>query len=112
MKKVLHIIQSNPIFTIVIPFLLNKYILISLGFIIWMLFIDTNSWLIHRELDHEIRELQNNKIYYLKEIKKDQETIKKLKDSNELEKFAREEYFMKKDNEEIYIIEHQDSIQK
>jgi len=74
-----------------------------------MLFLDTNSWLIHKELDQEINELKENKDYYIKEIIKDQKDIKVLKDSNELEKFAREEYFMKKDNEEVYIIEYEDS---
>jgi len=78
--------------------------------VIWILFVDTNSWLIHRELDQEIKELKGNKEYYEKEIVKDQKNIKILKDSSELEKFAREKYFMKRDNEEIYIIEYEDSI--
>ncbi len=86
--------------------------MIILVFVIWMLFIDTNSWFIHRELDQEIEELKDNKDYYKKEIIKDQEAIKILKDSTELEKFAREQYFMKKDNEEIFIIEYEDSILK
>lgn len=77
-----------------------------------MLFLDTNSWLIHKELDQEINELKNNKEYYIKEIIKDQDNIKILKDSTELEKFAREEYFMKRDGEEIYIIEYEDSVPK
>lgn len=77
-----------------------------------MLFLDTNSWLIHKELDQEINELDNNKEYYIKEIIKDQKDIKTLKDSTELEKFAREEYFMKRDGEEIYIIEYEDSVPK
>lgn len=77
-----------------------------------MLFLDTNSWLIHRELDQEINELEDNKEFYSKEITKDQKNIKILKDSTELEKFAREEYFMKRDNEEIYIIEYADSTSK
>lgn len=97
-----------PVFAI----FLNKYVLIVLLFVIWMLFFDTNSWFIHRELDQEIKELNNNKEYYIKEIIKDQKDIKVLKDSNELEKFAREEYFMKRDNEEIYIIEYKDSVPK
>ncbi|GAA4106315.1 hypothetical protein GCM10022393_00680 [Aquimarina addita] len=77
-----------------------------------MLFLDANSWFTHRELDQEIKELKDNKEYYKKEIIKDQKDIKTLKDSNELEKFAREEYFMKRDDEEIYIIEYEDSILK
>ncbi len=75
-----------------------------------MLFIDSNSWLTHYELDQEIRELEENKEYYRKEIIKDQKAIENLKDTVGLKKFAREEYFMKKENEEIYIIEYEDSI--
>ena len=105
-------LKNTPALIPIFAIFLNKYVLIILVFVVWMLFLDTNSWLIHRELDQEIKELKNNKEYYQKEIVKDQRNIKTLKDSNELEKFAREEYFMKRDNEEIYIIEYQDSIPK
>lgn len=77
-----------------------------------MLFFDGNSYLIHRELNQEKDKLVGNKEYFLKEISKDKSQINKLKDSTELERFAREEYFMKQANEEIYIIEYEDSITK
>jgi len=77
-----------------------------------MLFFDTNSLLVHKELNDEIKELDNNKVYFQQEIEGDKEFLEKLKDSSELEKFARETYFLKKENEEIFIIEHEDSIQK
>lgn len=112
LRQYIQKLKSRPELIPVFTIFLNKYILIIVIFIIWMLFFDTNSWLIHRELNQEINELQNNKKYYIKEILKDQKNIKSLKDSNELEKFAREEYFMKRDDEEIYIIEYQDSILK
>ena len=75
-----------------------------------MLFFDTNSYLIHHELNNDIKKLEKNKEEYLEEIMNDKLFIEKMKDSNEIEKFAREEYFLKKENEEIFIIEHQDSI--
>lgn len=84
--------------------------LIGLLFLIWMLFLDSNSWLIHRELNNELQQLEDNKEYYRKEIAKDEALINTLEDSIGLEKFAREKYFMKKENEDIYIIEHQNSI--
>ncbi|MBT8295449.1 MAG: septum formation initiator family protein [Gramella sp.] len=84
----------------------NKYALISLVFAGWMVFLDTNSWFIHHELDQEIDELQDNKNYYQKEIAKDKAVIEKLQDSVELEKFARQKYYMKRPNEDIYIIEY------
>ncbi|MGO2102997.1 MAG: FtsB family cell division protein [Psychroflexus halocasei] len=88
----------------------NTYVLLGLIFLIWMLFLDTNSWLTHRELNAEIEELKNNKAYYLKETQKDKKTLGTLNDSIEIERFARETYFMKRKNEEVYIIEYEDSL--
>lgn len=90
----------------------NKYVLILLVFAVWMLFFDSNSFLVHKELNDEIKELENNKEYFQKEISEDKIFLENLKDSSKLEKFARETYFLKKENEEIFIIEHEDSIQK
>lgn len=84
----------------------NKYLLVLSGFTVWMLFLDSNSWLIHRELNAEISELEKNKKYYLDQINTDKEIMEQLNDSLELESFARQEYFMKRENEEIYIIEY------
>jgi cell division protein DivIC len=86
-------------------FFLNKYSLILLFFIIWLLFLDNYSYLEHRELNKQINELEDNKNYYQEEIKKDKNQIKKLKNPAEIEKYAREKYYMKKDSEDIYIIE-------
>ena len=93
-----------------IRFISNKYLLILILFLIWMFFFDTNSFFIHNELNHDVNALEDNKEFYKEEIKRDKVFIEKMKDSNEVEKFAREEYFLKKENEEIFIIEHQDSI--
>lgn len=76
-----------------------------------MVFIDANSWFsTHRELNNQIELLEEEKAHLLEEIRKDKAVIKKLSNINELEKFARERYFMKKENEEIYIIEFEDSL--
>ncbi len=88
----------------------NKYFLILVVFAAWMFYFDTNSFFVHQELSNEIKELENNKEYFQKEITNDKEFIEKLKDENEMEKFARETYYLKKENEEIFIIEHQDSL--
>jgi len=88
----------------------NKYLIIVLLFSIWMFFFDTNSYFIHNELNKSIESLENNKEIYKDEIKDDKAFIDKMKDSNEVEKYAREKYYLKKENEDIYIIEHQDSI--
>jgi cell division protein FtsB len=87
----------------------NWFILILVIFAVWMLFFDANSWLIHHELNTEMEDLENEKQYYEKEIVKDKKAIKELSNEEGLEKFAREEYYMKRDNEEIFIIEYEDS---
>lgn len=95
-----------------VRFISNKYVLILILFATWMVFFDTNSYLIHNELEGEINALEDNADFYKNEIDHDKGFIKKMEDSNEMEKFAREKYYLKKENEDIYIIEHQDSIKK
>lgn len=94
-----------------VRFITNKYVIILTTFIVWMLFFDENSYLTHREFNKEIDKLNSEKEYYNNEINHDKELINKLKNKEELEKFAREEYNMKKDNEDIYLIEY-DTIEK
>ncbi|NNL16714.1 MAG: septum formation initiator, partial [Flavobacteriaceae bacterium] len=65
----------------------NIFIVIFVVFAVWMLFFDTNSLLTHLELNNEIDDLENEKDYYQREIKKDKKEIKKLSDSDGLEKF-------------------------
>ncbi len=79
-------------------------------FAIWMLFFDANSYLIHRELNNDMDALEDEKQYYKNEIEKDKKAIDELSTEEGIEKLAREKYYMKKENEEIYIIEYEDSI--
>ena len=88
----------------------NWFVIILIVFIGWMLFFDANSWFIHNELNSDIEDLENEKKYYKREIEKDNKAIKKLSTEEGLEKFAREKYYMKRDNEEIFIIEYEDSL--
>jgi len=91
--------------------LTNKYVLISLVFAVWILFLDANAWFTsQRELDQQISEKEENIAFYRRGIAADQEKIATLKDSAGIEKFARERYLMKKENEEVFIIQHEDSI--
>ncbi|WP_242205860.1 FtsB family cell division protein [Aestuariivivens insulae] len=88
----------------------NWFVIILIGFAVWMLFFDANSWFIHNELNNDIEALEAEKEYYKREIEEDNKAIETLKTEEGLEKFAREEYYMKRDNEEIYIIEYEDSL--
>ncbi len=88
----------------------NIYILVLTVFVVWMAFFDTNSLLIHLELKKEIKKLEKQQEFLNEEIKKDKKIMETLSDTKELEKFAREQYYLKKKNEEIYLIEYEDSL--
>ena len=83
----------------------NIYFIIILLFFVWMLFFDSNSWLIHRELDNKIIKLEKQKEFYNKEIELDKQELSKMKTDSGLEEYAREKLYMKKEDEEIFIIE-------
>lgn len=108
MKYFKHLTEKYPILKI----LGNRYAIVLVFFTIWMLFLDNTSYMEHRALNKQIEELEDNKKYYQEEIKKDEENIKQLKNPDQIEKYAREKYYMKRDSEDIYIIEFEgDSIQ-
>jgi cell division protein FtsB len=75
-----------------------------------MFFFDQNSVLIHLELNREIKKLEQQKEFLRQQIDQDKQLIETLSDPEELEKFAREKYLLKKPNEDIFIIEFRDSL--
>ena len=83
----------------------KTYVIIILFFVIWMIFFDTNSLLMHFELNQKIKKLENQKNYYKEEIRKDKASIIEIESDSGIEKYAREKLFMKKENEEIFLIE-------
>ena len=83
----------------------NIYFIIIVSFIIWMLFFDSNSYLVHRELNKNILKLEKRKDFYKEGIKEDTKELNKIKTDSGLEEYAREKLFMKKEDEEIFIIE-------
>ena len=94
-----------------IKFLKNSYVIIIIIFVVWMIFFDSNSILVHNELNNDINDLNNQKEYYKNEIARDNIELNQIKTDSGLEKYAREKLFMKRDNEEIFIIEY-DTISK
>lgn len=80
--------------------------LILIAFGVWMYFFDNNSVRIHQELNDDIDKLENSIEFYEEEIAKDKKIMEDHKDPEKLERFARETYQMKKENETIYIIEY------
>jgi len=83
----------------------NKYIFTALLFFFWLLFFDQNNLAERHKGTNEFEQLLEEKEYYLKKINEDRKRIDELKtDADNLEKFAREQYLMKKDDEDIFII--------
>lgn len=94
-------------------YLRNKYIIALILFIIWILLFDNNN-LIDRYHDLKaLNQLQSDKEYYTNRIEEDRRKLNELRtDNDNLEKFAREEYYMKKDDEDIFIIVTEDKARK
>ena len=101
--------KTNRFFKLLKPFK-NIYFLILIVFIVWMVVFDANSWLIHSDLNEDIEDLNSKIEFYNGEIEKDQKEINTLNSLDGIEKYAREHYKMKKENEVVYIIEDADSL--
>ncbi|HNV28797.1 MAG TPA: septum formation initiator family protein [Cyclobacteriaceae bacterium] len=90
------------------PALRNFYIVTGLCFFIWMLFLDSNDLISRIKMSNKIRSLENEKEFYLEKIAEVEEDRKELMTNKELlEKFAREKYLMKKETEDIFIIQEE-----
>ncbi len=90
----------------------NRYFLVSILFLVWILFLDNYSYLDHRVLNKQINTLEDNRDYYKEQITLDSIKIKKLQNPDMIEKYAREKYYMKKDSEDIYIIEFEEDLKE
>ncbi|MBN2862893.1 MAG: septum formation initiator family protein [Bacteroidales bacterium] len=83
----------------------NKYFLTLLIFFIWLIFLDSNNLIARYREMRELRKLKNDREYYLNKIENDRSKLRELKtDNHNLEKFAREQYRMKKPDEDLFIV--------
>ena len=86
-------------------FLKNKYALTSILFSFWMLFFDQHDFISQLQLQSELKQYQEDKEYYRKRITETEQDLNELlTNEDNLEKFAREKYLMKKDNEDVFVI--------
>jgi len=86
-------------------FLQNKYVFSSLIFAAWILFFDKNNVTDHIRNHRKVRELDQQKEFYKEKIKVDKLKLEYLNSGVEnLEKFAREQYFMAKPGEELFLV--------
>jgi cell division protein FtsB len=83
----------------------NKYFYTALAFVVWMFFFDSDNFREQISLSQRIKGLEKQKSFYTKEIEKNKSALNALQyDTTKLEDYARKRYFMKKDNEDIYVV--------
>ena len=92
-----------------LPLLKNKFFLAAFAFIVWITLFDQNNLIERYQLSKELNQIEKDRAYYLEKIKEDAARLKELQTNDEnLEKFAREQYFMKKENEDVFVIVRED----
>lgn len=86
-------------------YLLNKYTFVLLIFFVYLTFFDDHNLIKRYKTSLEIKKLEIEYQFYQDEINKNKDYIRNIReDSVFLEKFAREKYYMKKDNEDVFIL--------
>ena len=87
------------------PWLKNKYVITISVFAVWMLFFDQNNLVDRMKMSGEIRRLEQDRQYYLEQIEKDSARFHELTtDKENLEKYAREQFMMKKKDEDVFVV--------
>lgn len=93
-QKILQFVDKNKIYVGIVVF-----------FVVWMLFFDEYNWIRIRRDSLKLDAMKKETEYLDSKIKTDKKRLRALKtDTSELEKFAREKYLLKKENEDVYII--------
>ncbi len=85
--------------------IINKYVIAFLAFVVWVIFFDDNNLIQHQKNLKELAQLEEQVAFYKHKIEADKRKLYELQTNDEnLEKFAREQFFMKKADEDIYVI--------
>ena len=99
MKQINELIDKIP------NYLKNKYLIAIILFIVWITFFDNFNIIKQSKIKKNIKQLEENKKFYIQEITKDStEYYDLLNEAEKREKFAREKFLMKKEDEDVYII--------
>jgi len=84
----------------------NKYLIATILFMVWMLFFDHNNIFLHLQYRKELNELKADKKYYQEQINLTRKEVDLIKSNPQaMEKVAREQYLMKKDDEDVFVVE-------
>ena len=99
MKRIKNLYQTLPA-----P-LRNKYLITFVVFLVWIFFIDTFDIITQIRMNNEFKQLKEQQEFYKAEIEKDSTKVYNLNNNpEEQERFARERFLMKKDNEDVFIV--------
>ena len=99
MEKIKKIIEALP------KPIRNKYVITSILFLLWILFLDDYNLINQKRMQEKVNELVKQKDFYNSEIKSDSTELSELKNNpKQQERFAREKFLMKKENEDVFII--------
>lgn len=91
----------------ILRILTNKFLLTGAAFAVWMVYFDQNNWSAQEQRKKELRETERNIAYLNDQIRKMEVEHQAITlDPERLEQYARERYKLKKENEDLYIIEH------
>jgi len=93
------------LFIKIVKLVFNKYLIALVFFVIWVTFFDENNWMQHRQNQKELALLEEQVNFYKQKIQADKRKLIELQTNDEnLEKFAREQFLMKKADEDVYVI--------
>ncbi len=88
-----------------INILKNKYVFTALIFFLWLLIFDQNNLIDRSQNIEQLEQLKKDKLYYQERIEHAKNRLNELKtDERTLEKFAREQYLMKRENEDVFVV--------
>jgi cell division protein DivIC len=90
------------------PIFRNKYLIATILFVVFIVFFDDRDLVSNFRHTRELRDLEKSRQYYQEEIAKTRQELKQLRTNAALlEKYAREKYLMKRDNEDIFLVKDQ-----
>ncbi len=83
----------------------NKFFLVTVAFVVWMIFFDKNDLLSQYQYHEQVSKLEQERDFYKTETDKVSKDLEELTSNpQQLEKFAREKYLMRKDNEDVFVV--------
>src|SRR5688572_22150141 len=104
MARKKNIFQRTWIPEVVKPYIYNRYMFTFLGFLTWLTFFDKHDFILQHTYRKKLSDLKHERNYYIEQIEKNKAEMEELFTNNKnLEKFAREKYYMKRENEDVFV---------